>query len=98
MPITQDIPIIMWPKAFGDPGTQNRTDHTKPTDGLPLLLPLSNFVYTHGLDNNTLSLNYPDGCGSLSIFLWEVHPFHQPKFLFALIICELLIYNIIQES
>ena len=45
------------------------------TDGwITVTLPLSEFVYNHGLDNNSLKLNYPDGCGSLSIFLWGSTP------------------------
>ncbi|MGD9929123.1 MAG: glycan-binding surface protein [Mangrovibacterium sp.] len=45
------------------------------TDGwITVTIPLSEFVYNHGLDLNNLSLNYPDGCGSLSIFLWGSSP------------------------
>lgn len=37
-------------------------------------LPLSEFVYSHDRTINNLKLDYPNGCGSLSVFVWGPVP------------------------
>lgn len=45
------------------------------TDGwITVTIPMAEFIYDHGLENNNLALDYPNGCGSLSIFLWGSSP------------------------
>ena len=45
------------------------------TDGwVTASLPLSEFTYTHERTIDNLELDYPDGCGSLSIFVWGPVP------------------------
>ncbi len=45
------------------------------TDGwVTVSLPLSEFVYSHDRSINNLKLDYPGGCGSLSVFVWGPVP------------------------
>lgn len=45
------------------------------TDGwITVSMPLSEFVYTHDRSVDNLKLDYPGGCGSLSVFVWGPVP------------------------
>jgi hypothetical protein len=45
------------------------------TDGwVTVSMPLSEFVYSHDRSINNLKLDYPNGCGSLSVFVWGPVP------------------------